>query len=157
MSRRQTWSQPCAAEEASNAVFLFLSFAGFPRELSYTVSQRLAYPPHLALQWGVNTLALMHSLFSLVFHLCFVMLGEISLWAFLRTAVKRIGMFPHRFVMRCDGVPLSCCANPILVESWDKYEEVCYVLVRVGFVTSSLAGICESAQRLNCECTEAAK
>lgn len=93
------------------------------------MSQRLAYCPHLALQGGVNTLALMHSSFSLQFHLHFIMLGEMSLWAFLRMAVKNIGMLPHCFIMSHDGIPLLSSANSILRESWGKYEEVCCVFV----------------------------
>lgn len=154
MSRRQTWSLPWAANEASDTVSNF--FFGFPHELSYTMSQRLAYRPHLALQRGVNTLALMHSPFSLVFHLHFITLGEKSLCAFLRTAVKRIGMFPHRFVMRCDGVPLSCSANRIwgsLGLGMKKYAV--FLFVRSCFVTLALPGICEPEQRLCNGCTEA--
>lgn len=124
MPGRHTCSLPQAASETSDAVLLF--FIGFPHKQSYTVSQRLAYCPHLALQWGVNILALMHSWFSLVFHLHFIMLGEMSLRTFLRTSVNKIGMFPNSFVMRCNGAPLSCGANPV----WGNFG----ISIRAGLV-----------------------
>lgn len=152
MPGRHTCSLPQAASETSDAVLLF--FIGFPHKQSYTVSQRLAYFPHLALQWGVNILVLMHSWFSLVFHLHFIMLGEMSLQTFLRTSVNKIGMFPNSFVMRCNGAPLSCGANPI----WGNFGiSIRAVLLSAGvfFVTLAWAEICDHEQKLCNGCLEA--
>jgi len=99
---------------------------------------------------------MMHCPFSPVFHLHFIMLGEMSLWAFLRTTVKRIGMFPHGFAMRCDVIPLSCSANLVwgsLGVSMEKY----FVFFFVGscFETLALAGLWGPERRLSNGCTEA--
>lgn len=50
--------------------------------------------------------------------------------------MKKIGMFPHHFVMRCDGVPLSCSANLI----WGSLgvsmkKSAVFLFVRACFVT----------------------
>lgn len=96
----------------------------------------------------MNSLALMHSPFSLAFRLHFIMLGEMSLWAVLRTAGKRIGMFPQCFVNMCDGVPLSCSVNPVCGRLGVSIYEVCCVLV-IQTLLASWLWHCLGWMRLN--------
>lgn len=150
MHGRQTQSLPWVANEASNAIYLVFCCWVPP---SYAVSPWVVYCPHLALQWGVNILAMMHSPFSLVFQLCFIMIGEMSLWALLMTTVKRISMFPHLFVMRCDGVPLSCSCNLIWRSLGVRMKNYGVFLLLGLALWLALGGIHEPEQRICNRCT----
>lgn len=141
MSRRQRRSLSRAAREDSDAVFLFLLLLllGSPRSELYSVTTISLLSPFSSPRRCEYFSTDAQSVFAAV-HLHFIMLGEMSLWAFLRMAVKRMGMLPHCFVMRRDGVPLSSSANPILRESWGKCEEVRCVFVCWGLLCDSGTG-----------------
>lgn len=156
MARRQTWSLPWAADEAPDAILLYywvlVFFWWVPpwAELHNVTTIRLLSPfssPVSCEYFSADTQSVFTGVSSAFHHA-----GRNEP---LGISVNRIGMFPHHFIMKCDGVPLSCNANLIWASlGISMKKHVVFFFVRDFFTTLTLARKREPERSLCNRCTE---